>query len=101
MPEEMRILQCPACGATVDPLPGQSLLKCPYCGNTIAIPAAAQPPDITPHPFNPIVDQIRALVRSGERVRALNVVREYTGNTDLHAAAEIVDAIARGERVDL
>ncbi len=101
MPETMRLLQCPACGATVDPAPGQSLVKCPYCGNTVAIVTTAQPAAPTPHPQNPIVDQILALVRSDERMRAINMVREYTGNTNLHDAADIVDAIARGERVDL
>ncbi len=101
MPEEMRLLQCPACGATVDPAPGQSLVKCPYCGSTVAIAATAQPAATTPAHHNPIIDQIFALVRSDERMRAINMVREYTGNTNLHDAADIVDAIARGEHVDL
>ncbi len=101
MPEDMRLLQCPACGASIDPPPGQSLVKCPYCGSTIAIAPAAQPVSITPPPHNPIIDQIFALVRSDERMRAINMVREYTGNTNLRDAADIVDAIARGEHVDL
>ncbi len=101
MSEDIRILKCPACGATVDPPQGQSTLKCPYCQSTIEIHPTTQAPAPTPPPYNPIIGEILALIRSDERMRAINVVREYTGNTDLRDAADIVDAIARGEQVDL
>ena len=101
MSEDIRILKCPTCGATVDPPQGQVSLKCPYCQSTIEIPAIVQAPAPTQHPYNPIIGEILALVRSDERMRAINIVREYTGNTNLRDAADIVDAIARGEQVDL
>ena len=40
MPTEAQILNCPACGATLDPQPGQSSLQCPYCKTTVKIPEA-------------------------------------------------------------
>jgi hypothetical protein len=74
-------------------------MKCPYCQNTIEISLATQAP--APLPYNPTVGKILALVRSGERIKALNIVREVTGNTSLLDASDIVDAIERGEQVDL
>jgi hypothetical protein len=99
MSEDARILQCPACGASLDPAQGQSSMKCPYCQSTIEIPATAQAP--APLPYDPTIGKIQALLRSGERIRAINLVREVTGNTSLQDASDIVDAIKRGEQVDL
>ena len=99
MSEDARTLNCPACGATLAPPQGQSSMKCPYFQSTIEIPAAAQAPAL--RPYDPTIGKILALVRSGERIRAINLVREITGNPSLSDAAEIVDAIARGEQVEL
>jgi hypothetical protein len=51
--------------------------------------------------YDPTTGQILALIRSGERIRAINRVREVTGTTSLSDAAEIVDAIGRGKEVEL
>ncbi len=99
MPEDAKILKCPACGATLDPPNGQSSLKCSYCQSTIEISAEDQAP--APLPYDPTIGKILALVRSGERIKALNIVREVTGNTSLTDAGDIVDAIVRGEQVEL
>ena len=101
MSEEARTLKCPACGATLDPPQGQSSLKCSYCQSTVEIPAAAQAPAPAALPYDPNIGRILALVRSGERIKAMNMVREITGNTSLSDAGEIVDAIGRGEEVEL
>ena len=103
MSDDVRTLQCPACGATLEPPQGQSSMKCSYCRSTIEIPAAAQAQAAapTPIPYDPNIGKILALIRSGERMRAINMVREITGNTNLSDAAEIVDAIVRGEEVEL
>jgi uncharacterized Zn finger protein (UPF0148 family) len=37
MSEELQVLNCPACGAPVTPLQGQSTMQCPFCHNTIKI----------------------------------------------------------------
>jgi len=99
MSEDARSLKCPNCGATLEPPQGQSRMKCSYCQSTIEIPAAAQAP--AARPYDPTIGKILALVRSGERIRAINMVREVTGNTSLQDASEIVDAIGRGEEVEL
>jgi LSD1 subclass zinc finger protein len=99
--EDVRTLKCPACGATLDPPQGQSSMKCSYCQSTVEIPAAAQAPASAPFPYDANIGKILALARSGERIRAVNMVREITGNTSLSDAAEIVDAIVRGEEVEL
>ena len=103
MSNDARMFNCPACGATLDPPQGQSSMKCSYCQSTIEIPAAAQAqaPAPIPLPYDPTIGKILALARSGERIRAINMVREVTGNTNLSDAAEIVDAIVRGELVEL
>jgi LSD1 subclass zinc finger protein len=103
MSENVRVLKCPACGATLDPPQGQSSLKCSYCQSTVEIPAVAQvqAPTPAPLPYDPNIGKILALVRSGERIKAINMAREITGNTSLLDAAEIVDAIACGEEVEL
>ena len=101
MSEDVRTLQCPACGATLEPPLWQSSMKCSYCRSTIEIPAAAQAQAPAPIPYDPKIGKILALIRSGERIKAINMVREITGNTNLQDAAEIVDAIARGEEVEL
>jgi len=99
MSEDIRTLNCPACGATLEPPQGQSSMKCSYCQSTVEIPAAAQA--LAPLSYDPNIGQIQALLRSGERIRAINMVREITGNTNLQDAVDIVDAIERGEEVEL
>ena len=99
MSYDARMFNCPACGATLDPPQGQSSMKCSYCQSTIEIPAAAQGP--AARPYDPNIGRIQALLRSGERIRAINMVREITGNTSLQDAVDIVDAIGRGEEVEL
>ena len=101
MSEDVRTLKCPMCGATLEPPQGQTSMKCSYCQSTIEIPEAAQAQAPAMIPYDPNIGKILALVRSGERMRAINMVREITGNTSLADAAEIVDAIARGEEVEL
>jgi LSD1 subclass zinc finger protein len=101
MSEDARIMKCPACGAILDPPQGQSTMKCSYCQNTIDISATAMASASTPLPYDPTIGKILALARSGERIKAINIVREVTGNTSIPDAAEIVDAIERGEQVDL
>ena len=88
MSDDARTLNCPACGATLDPPERQSNMKCPYCRSTIEIPAAIQAPAPTPPPipYDPNIGQILALLRSGERMRAINMVRELTGNPNLQEA---------------
>jgi hypothetical protein len=76
-------------------------MKCSYCQSIIEIPSAAQALAPAPLPYDPNIGKILALARSGERIRAINLVREITGNTSLSDAAEIVDAIVRGEEVEL
>ena len=43
MPEEIQVLNCPACGAPVTPLQGQSTLQCSFCHSTIKITEAFPP----------------------------------------------------------
>jgi len=74
-------------------------MKCPYCQSTVEIPTIAQV--AAPIPYDPNIGKILALIRSGERIRAINMVREITGYTSLSDAADIVDAIGRGEEVEL
>jgi LSD1 subclass zinc finger protein len=63
MSEDARTLQCPSCGATLDPPVGQTSMKCSYCQSTVEIPAAAQvqAPAPAPLPYDPNIVKILAL----------------------------------------
>jgi LSD1 subclass zinc finger protein len=99
MPENTQLLKCPGCGAPLDPPAGQTVMKCPYCHSTVEIPSTfntTSSSTIT----DPDIARILELIQSGNKIEAIKVIREST-DTSLTAAKNVLEAIERGEPVDL
>jgi len=98
MPDATQLLKCPGCGAPLDPPAGQTVMKCPYCHSTVEIPAtyAAASPAIS----DPDIARILSMVQSGNKIEAIKIIREST-DTSLTNAKSILEAIERGDPVDL
>jgi hypothetical protein len=110
MPESIKLLICPACGAPLDPQPHETTVKCDYCGNSTLLPSSVREPvshgniasSSAGVDLNSMVNQaaqlkeVVALVRSGKKIEAVKLIRELTG-MDLKESKEAVDAIAAGE----
>jgi hypothetical protein len=87
-------INCPACGAPVD-LPASS---CPYCNAALIDPRNA-PTMLASAPPLPrfgnsaeAMDEIKALLRAGNKIGAIQVHREYF-STGLKEAKDAVEAI--------
>lgn len=56
-------------------------------------------PENEPAPLHPVVERVRNELEAGNRIEAVRIFREKFG-TDLRAAIEAVDTLARGRNID-
>ena len=101
-------LECPNCGAPID-FAGSVTTTCPFCNSHLeltdegvktagTLSAGAPSVRVEPPAGPPGIDQeqIRQLVRDGNKIRAIKLYREQTG-AGLRDAKDAVEAIERGE----
>ena len=102
-----KTFNCPSCSAPLD-FAGQVTQKCDHCGGTV----------IAPHemfyagnasPFDDLsslkgralkIAEVQRLIHAGKKIEAIKVFREAFG-TGLKEAKDAVEAIERGESVDI
>lgn len=101
---------CPKCGAPQDYSGSGDTIKCPYCETTIIVPDELRRRSAAPasadQPVGDWVRQANALVEIKRRVQAgnqLDAIKLYreTFNVGLDQARDAVEAIGRGENVQL
>lgn len=88
----MESLNCPNCGAALQVEPGASVVTCTYCNSTIRtaeIAPPAGPGALTAEH----VEEIRQLLRQGQRIEAIKRYRQYS-DVGLKEAKDAVDALA-------
>ncbi len=109
MSDTTKLLICPACGAPLDPQPGEVTLKCGYCGNSVALPRSLQAPvshgdfaaSFTGFDLHSVagqaarIKQVVDLVHAGNKIEAIKVYREITG-VGLKESKDAVEAIEAG-----
>ncbi len=114
MSEEAKTLQCPSCGAALEPPPGATSMKCGYCGSSVAIPAefrAAPPANIgnagpAQIDFGQLMSKairmgaVVRLARSGDRADAIRLYQENSG-VSAEQAGKVIDAIRDGNPAEL
>ncbi len=102
-----RTFNCASCSAPLD-FTGAVMQKCEHCGSTVIAPhdmfyAAS------PAPFDDLsalkgralkIAEVQRLIHSGKKIEAIKVFRESFG-TGLKEAKDAVEAIERGESVDV
>jgi LSD1 subclass zinc finger protein len=112
---EPRELRCNACGAKLHYEPGAAVLTCAHCGTEYVLdvpdeftiefeveddaaipdveaPAAEEPPTYEA--------EVLALLRAGQMIQAVKVVRAHTG-LGLREAKAIAEALAARESIDI
>jgi len=114
MSDTTKLLICPACGAPLDPQPGEVTIKCGYCGNSVVLPQSMRAPvshgnfatSSRGFDLNSVVGQaarikeVVELVRAGNKLEAIKLYREITGK-DLKESKDAVEAIAAGRPFEL
>ncbi len=114
MSEEAKTLQCPSCGAALEPPPGATSMKCGYCGSSVTIPSEfrlAAPTslgNVQPMQFD--IGQLMAkamrmgavvrLARSGNKAEAVRLYQENSG-VSAEQAEKVIDAIRDGNPEEL
>ena len=102
-----KTFSCPACGGPLNYAGGLTML-CPYCHNTIIVPEelrggspsankATSGRQIDP---DTILQEIRTLLKAGQKIPAIKVFRQAT-SASLKEAKVTVEAIEAGVPVDL
>jgi sugar lactone lactonase YvrE len=112
MSDTTKLLICPACGAPLDPQPGEVTLKCGYCGNSVALPQSLRAPishgdfvtSSTGFDLNKMIGQAERmkevvdLIHRGNKIGAIKVYREITG-MGLKESKEAIEAIEAGRPI--
>jgi outer membrane protein assembly factor BamB len=91
-PSQPMLLNCPACGAPLDYDGTSSVIRCKFCGNRSFVEGGTQHQDSA---SNPLVDEIRQMVSSGNFQGALDLVHNLNG-VDTENANDALDAIKEG-----
>jgi DNA-directed RNA polymerase subunit RPC12/RpoP len=110
MPETFK---CPACSAPLE-FEGKMIQKCGHCGSNVIVPSHVMRHSpsfggagvldfgdlsaLTGKARN--LAEIQGLIKSGRKIEAIKVFRETFG-TSLKDAKDAVDALERGESIDL
>lgn len=96
-----QLFKCPACGAALEIPSGQKMMKCTYCKSSVIVPGEGGM-DAAGAAMDQAAGMLRVmqLVREGKKLDAIKAYRQMTG-VGLKPAKEAVDAIERGEAVDL
>lgn len=104
MPESFK---CPSCGAPLE-FEKTAMQKCRFCGSNIIAPSprysqtnAANFVDVSELSGKALkIVEIQQLIRSGNKIQAIKIFRE-TFSVGLKEAKDSVDAMERGESVDI
>ena len=107
---------CPNCSAPLDvDEAGSATLRCPYCSTSVIIPDELRIRQHAPRPVFPTVntfnapyqadlterlESIRKQAVAGDKIGAIKLLRQ-TYAIGLKEAKELVEAMQRGEKVDL
>jgi DNA-binding beta-propeller fold protein YncE len=102
-----RTFNCPSCSAPLD-FAGEVTQKCDHCGGTVIAPhemfyaGSASPfDDLSSLKGRALkIAEVQRLIHAGKKIEAIEVFREAFG-TGLKEAKEAVEAIERGESVDI
>jgi LSD1 subclass zinc finger protein len=103
---ETQELRCNSCGAALHYEPGQVVITCSHCATEYAVDdgAAGAGPVLRPTGFAggppPYEAEVLALLRAGQLIEAVKVVRAHTG-LSLRESKELVEALAARESVDI
>lgn len=101
---ETQELKCTSCGAALHYVPGQAVITCSHCGTEFAVEggAAVAGPTLRPTGFGsdpPAYEaEVLALLRAGQKIQAIKVVRAHTG-LGLREAKELVESLAAREGI--
>ena len=97
--------RCPSCAAPLE-FEGKTMQKCPFCSSNVIAPSdlfygrsAAAHRDISSLTGRALAE-IQQEIRRGNKINAIKIFRE-TFNTGLKEAKDAVEAMERGESVDL
>jgi streptogramin lyase len=102
-----KTFNCPACSAPLD-FSGEVTQKCAHCGGTVIAQHEMFYAGAT-SPFDDLstlkgralkIAEVQRLIHAGNKIEAIKVFREAFG-TGLKQAKEAVEAIERGESVDI
>jgi len=110
MSESTKLLICPACGAPLNPQPGEATVKCDYCGNSTILPHAMRASGSQgafatsgtgfdmKNKFGQAerMKEVVELVQNGRKIDAIKLFRELTG-VGLKEAKDAVEAIQAGK----
>ena len=88
-------LNCPACGAPLEPDGMSAVVRCKFCGNVSMIPGFIPKQAAGPAPALPALDEIRQLATSGNLLEAIKRYRAIYG-VDLEEAQKAIDALQAG-----
>ncbi len=114
MTDTARTLNCPACGAALEPPSGASTMKCGYCGTPVIIP-----PDLRTAPpansgntppmqfdFGQLMakairmGEVVRLAKAGDRTAAIKLYQENSGVSS-EQAEKVVDSLISGKAVEM
>lgn len=105
--------KCPSCSAPLE-FEGKTMQKCRFCGSSVIVPVGAIQNSNVFGTFGEMnfgdfssltgkalkIAEIQQLIQSGSKIQAIKVFRE-TFPTGLKEAKDAVDAMERGESVDV
>jgi streptogramin lyase len=100
--------KCPSCAAPLE-FEGKPMQKCPFCGSSVIVPSEMFYPPAGRHPnvdFASLtgralkIAEIQREIQRGNKINAIKIFRETFG-TGLKEAKDAVEAMERGESVDI
>ena len=100
--------KCPSCAAPLE-FEGKPMQKCPFCGSSVIVPSEMFYPPVGRHAnvdFASLtgralkIAEIQREIQRGNKINAIKIFRETFG-TGLKEAKDAVEAMERGESVDI
>lgn len=100
--------KCPSCAAPLE-FEGKPMQKCPFCGSNVIVPSEMFYPPAGRHAnvdFSSLtgralkIAEIQREIQRGNKINAIKIFRETFG-TGLKEAKDAVEAMERGESVDI
>lgn len=100
--------KCPSCAAPLE-FEGKPMQKCPFCGSNVIVPSEMFYPPAGRHAnvdFSSLtgralkIAEIQREIQRGNKINAIKIFRETFG-TSLKEAKDAVEAMERGESVDI
>lgn len=100
--------KCPSCAAPLE-FEGKPMQKCPFCGSSVIVPSEMFYPPAGRHANVDLssltgralkIAEIQREIQRGNKINAIKIFRETFG-TSLKEAKDAVEAMERGESVDI